>query len=116
VFEIRRQRRIGPKGEHEVAYGITSLSRGQAGAAQLLRHNRAHWGIENGLHYRRDVTLREDASRVRKGSAGQLMAILRNVIIYVLPASGKKSLPAAIRHYMCHPEKSIEILSTRIRK
>ncbi len=27
---------------------------------------RKHWGIENKLHYTRDVTLREDASRIRK--------------------------------------------------
>ena len=27
---------------------------------------REHWGIENKLHYTRDVTLREDASRIRK--------------------------------------------------
>lgn len=114
VFRVERERRIGAKVEVETVYGITSLAREQAGAARLLRLNRAHWGIENGLHYRRDVTLGEDASRIRKGSAGQVMSILRNLIIYLLPRSGKKSLPAAIRHYMCHPERAIEVMSSRI--
>jgi predicted transposase YbfD/YdcC len=114
VFQIRRERRIGSKVEVEVVYGITSLSRDQADAERLLRLNRDHWGIENGLHYRRDVTLCEDASRIRKGGAGQVMAILRNIIIYLLPRSGQKSLPAAIRHYMFHPEKTLEIMSSRI--
>ena len=70
--------------------------------------------IENGLHHRRDVTLREDASRIRKGNAGQVMAVLRNLILFVLPRDGKASLPAAIRYYMCHPQKALEVLSRRI--
>ena len=63
-----------------------------------------------------DATLREDASRVRRGAASQVMAALRNLVIYVRPQSGKASLAAATRYHMCHPEKSLELLSTRIRK
>jgi predicted transposase YbfD/YdcC len=114
VFRIERQRRIGTEVEVEVAYGITSLSRAKAGASRLLRLNRGHWGIENGLHYRRDVTLREDSSRIRKGNAAQLMAALRNIILFVLPRTGNKSLTAAIRHYMCHPERALALMSSRI--
>ena len=33
---------------------------------------RGHWGIENSLHWRMDVVLREDASRIRKGNAPPL--------------------------------------------
>jgi hypothetical protein len=29
----------------------------------LLQSNRGHWGVEIGLHFRRDVTLHEDAGR-----------------------------------------------------
>lgn len=114
VFQLKRERRIGSQVELEVVYGITSLARELAGAARLLRLNRGHWGIENGLHYRRDMTLGEDACRIRKGNAGQVMAILRNIIIHLLPRSGQKSLPAAIRHYMCHPAKTLEVMSSRI--
>ena len=116
VFRLQRERRTGEKVEVEVVFGITSLSRERAGAAKVLDAVRAHWGIENGLHGRRDGTLKEDASRVRKGSGPQVMAVLRNLIIYLCSFSGKASLAAATRHYMCHPEKSVELVSTPIRE
>jgi predicted transposase YbfD/YdcC len=68
----------------EVVYGITSLSRERADAARLLELARQHWGIENGSHYRRDVTLGEAPSRVRKGSAPEVLAGLRNTLIYLV--------------------------------
>ena len=114
VFRLQRERRTGEKVEVEVVFGITSLSRERAGAAKLLDAVRAHWGIENGLHGRRDGTLKEDASRVRKGSGPQVMAVLRNLIIYLCSFSGKASLAAATRRSMCHPEKSVELVSTPI--
>ena len=52
----------------EIEFGITSLSRKKAGPTQLLEIRRAHWGIETGLHYRRDVTLKEDAVRMTVGN------------------------------------------------
>jgi hypothetical protein len=39
-----------------LVYGLTSLSPSQASPERLLQLNRGHWGIENRLHYRRDVT------------------------------------------------------------
>ena len=54
----------------------------------MLELTRGHWGIENGLHGVRDGTLREDASRIRKGSATQVMAILRNIVIFVFKRLG----------------------------
>lgn len=64
VFEITRERyhcRTG-RTEQETVYGLTSYRPDQADAARLLELNRSHWGIENGLHYRRDVTLRAGQS------------------------------------------------------
>jgi predicted transposase YbfD/YdcC len=80
----------------ETVYGITSLSIEEADAARLLELTRDHWGIENGLHYQRDVTLGEDQSRVRKGSAPQVMAALRNSVLHVLDGTAD-SLAAAMR-------------------
>jgi hypothetical protein len=98
--------------ETEVVLGITSRSRERAGAKELLGLTRGHWGIENGLHGVRDGTLREDASRVRKGTATQTMAILRNIVIFLFKRLGHTNAAAATRHYVCHPEKSLEVLST----
>jgi predicted transposase YbfD/YdcC len=83
-FELTRQRTEKGKTTREVVYGITSLSRERADAQRLLELTRQHWGIENGSHYRRDVTLGEDQSRVRKGSAPQILAGLRNSILHLV--------------------------------
>jgi predicted transposase YbfD/YdcC len=82
-FELTRERTEKGKKTVEVVYGITSLSPKRADAERLLELTREHWGIENGLHYRRDVTLGEDQSRIRKGTAPQVMAALRNAVIHV---------------------------------
>jgi len=79
---LTRERTAKGKTTVEVVYGITSLSRERADAPRLLELTRGHWGIANGSHYRRDVTRGEDASRVRKGSAPQILAGLRNSIIH----------------------------------
>jgi predicted transposase YbfD/YdcC len=87
-FESTRQRTIKGETTVEVVYGITSLSRERADAENLLELTRTHWGIENGSHYRRDVTLGEDASRIRKGNAPQVMASLRNAVIHLAQEVG----------------------------
>ncbi len=94
--------------------GITSLASERAGAEALMGLTRGHWGIENGLHGVRDGTLREDASRIRKGAATQVMALLRNIVIFVFHRLGHKGAAAATRHYICHPEETLQILSTPI--
>jgi predicted transposase YbfD/YdcC len=114
VFRLTRERRTGEKIETEVVSGITSLPRHRAGAAAVLELTRDHWGIENGLHGVRDGTLREDSSRIRKGSATQVMAALRNVVIFLFHRLGHKSAAAATRHYVCHPEKAMKVVSTPI--
>ena len=109
---MTRERRTGEKVETEVVLGITSLPHERAGAKALLGRTRGHWGIENGLHGVRDGTLREDASRIRKGAATQTMAVLRNIVVFLFHRLGHKSAAAATRHYVCHPQKTLDILST----
>jgi predicted transposase YbfD/YdcC len=77
----------------QTVYGITSLSPRQARAARLLELVRAHWRIENRLHWRRDVTLHEDHCQVRKGVAPQVVAVLNNLVLalFDLPSSPQHS-------------------------
>lgn len=112
MFRLTRVRKTGPKVETEVVSGITSLPRERAGAKVLLGLTRGHWGIENGLHGVRDGTLREDASRIRRGAATETMAILRNIVVFLFKRLGHDNAAAATRHYVCHPEKTLAILST----
>jgi len=83
VFKLERRSTSLKTGEirEQVVYGITSLAREEITLDKLLHMTRFYWGIENGLHYRRDVTLREDYTRMTKGRAGQAMACLNNLIL-----------------------------------
>lgn len=68
----------------EVEFGITSLSRQKASAPRLLEIRRTHWSIESGLHYRRDVTLKEDATRMTVGNTGIIMASINNLVLALI--------------------------------
>jgi predicted transposase YbfD/YdcC len=78
-------------------YFITSVPRNVAGASELLRWVRGHWSIENRSHYVRDVTLGEDASRIRKGSGPEVMAAFRNAAIGFLRSTGVTCEPTTHR-------------------
>jgi len=94
---VVRERTEKGKTTVEVVHGITSLDPERADALRLLELTRGHWGIENGLHYRRDMTMGEDASRIRNGVAPQLMAAIRNSIIHVLSDVVSPNLASTIR-------------------
>ena len=94
----------------ELAYAITSLSPAQAGPQELLCLWRGHWEIENRLHYVRDVTMKEDASQVRSGSAPQVMAALRNTTLGLLRQTGATNIAAALRHYSYQPLETLALL------
>jgi hypothetical protein len=96
-FRLVRERTEKDKTTIETVHGIASLGPERADPVRLLELNREHWGIENKLHYKRDVTMGEDASRVRKGVAPQVMATLRNSVIHLLSDVAAPSLAAAMR-------------------
>jgi predicted transposase YbfD/YdcC len=80
-----------------VRFGVTSLPHELANAAQLLALVRQHWGIESGLHYRRDVTFMEDRCHTRMGAAAHLNATLNNTTITLLRHLQETNLAAARR-------------------
>jgi predicted transposase YbfD/YdcC len=110
VFRLKRERTVKGRTTEEVEYGISSLTRDQSDARRLLDLTRGHWAIENKLHYVRDVTLGEDACRVRKGSAPQVLAGLRNVVIHLLKRINVENHAAAIRHLAAKPLKAIRLI------
>jgi DDE family transposase len=77
--------------------GITSLI-AHTTPTQLAALVRGHQQIENRLHYVRDLTYGEDASRVRTGTAPRVMASLRNLAISALRQDGHTNIAAALRH------------------
>lgn len=76
---------------------ITSLDAREAAPAHLAGYVRGQWTIENKVHYVRDVTYREDASRVRTGSHPRIMATLRNLAIGLIRQAGYTKIAATIR-------------------
>ncbi len=97
VCRIQREVTRNGQTKVEVAYAVSSLWPHEAEPRRLLELNRGHWGIENRLHYVRDVTLGEDGSQVRTGSAPQVMAAMRNATIGLLRMAGAANIAAALR-------------------
>ena len=96
-----------PQGEGEVVretcYAVTSLTVTQASHAQLAAIIRGHWGIEDRLHWVRDLDFDEDRSQVRTASGPRIMASLRNLVITILRLAGATSIAAALRYHARRP-------------
>jgi len=109
VMKIEREVEQKGKKTRDVRYAITSLG-AHVGPEALLQYVRGHWRIENRLHWVRDVTMGEDASQVRKGSAPQVMAVLRNVVLGILRLMGVPNIAAAIREISWTSGQALRVL------
>jgi predicted transposase YbfD/YdcC len=96
----------------EVEFGITSLTREQVAPEQLLQIRRTHWGIETGLHYRRDVTLQEDATRMTVGNTGKIMASINNLVLALIRQAGFHNAAQARRWFAAHLSRAFALLTT----
>lgn len=94
----------------QVVYGLTSLTPQKASPRQLLALTRQYWGIESGLHYRRDVTLQEDATRLTIGNSGHNMAILNNLVIGLCCHHGFENLAKARRLFDAKIERALQLI------
>ncbi len=96
----------------ETEFGITSLDRTQTTALHLLKIRRAHWGIETGLHYRRDVTFKEDATRMTMCNMGKVMAFINNLVIALIRQSNFQNAAQARRYFAAHLSDAFSLLTT----
>lgn len=111
VAKIERTREIGEKVSTETAYIVTSLTAAEAGPDRLLELSRTHWGIENRLHYVRDVTFNEDRCRVRAGA--RALATIRNLVLYLIRSRGM-SVPEARENFREDRVHVIALVTGRI--
>jgi predicted transposase YbfD/YdcC len=114
VFKITRwsqEVKTGRRTEQTI-YGITSGSVEEFSAEELLRLTRNHWGIENGLHYRRDVTFKEDACRQTSKKGGRVLAVLNNLTIGILRKIGSENIAKARRYYNALIDKALSLIMT----
>ena len=59
---------------------------------------RAHWGIETGSDYCRDVTFKEDALRMTVGDTGKVVACIHNLVISLIKQAAHDNI-AQVRRY-----------------
>lgn len=109
-----RWRRGQPVGETkvEVTYYITSALPERAGARELLRWARGHWGIENRVHWVRDMDWDEDRSQVRTGAAPQVLAACRNLAQSLLRRQQCGNIAAALRTNAARPSCAVQLVLT----
>jgi predicted transposase YbfD/YdcC len=112
VFKVERRFTNLASGEveQEVRYGLTSLSRQKASPKRLLEIVRSEWGIENGLHYRRDVTFHEDDTRMTHKSVGRAMATINNLVASLLSIQGFRNFARARRSFDARPQQALAII------
>jgi predicted transposase YbfD/YdcC len=96
----------------EVVYLITSANYKDAPPRRLATWVQNHWGIENCLHWVRDVTFDEDRSQVRTGQAPRVMATCRNFAISILRIDGWDNIAAGCRHHARHPDHALTLVLT----
>jgi predicted transposase YbfD/YdcC len=98
------------KTSHDIEYGITSLTRQKASARRVLHVRRQHWLIETGLHYRRDVTFHEDATRMTQGTAGCIVAMVHNLVLGLIKRAGYHNAAQARRYFEGHIDQAFALL------
>ena len=110
AIQIVRRRKVKGKWSAETCYAVTSLRAIQATHAQLAAIIRGHWGIEDRLHWVRDMAFDEDRSQVRTASGPRIMASLRNLAITVLRLAGAASIAAARRYHARRPARPLRTI------
>ena len=100
------------KTSREIEFGITSLSRVKAPPAKVLQVRRKHWAVDTGLHYRRDVTFHEDATRMTIGASGRILATVHNLVIGLIKRAGYDNAAKARRYFDGHLDEAFYLLIT----
>jgi len=109
LVRIERTRVTAEKTSTEVHYYLSSLP---PDAPRLSAVIRAHWGVENNLHFVLDATMGEDDCRVRDRVAAENMAVMRRLALSLLtrPEAGKGSLKMKMREAGWDDDYRLELL------
>jgi predicted transposase YbfD/YdcC len=107
VFRLQRERTVKGKDSCEVCYGLTTLSMQRCLPERLLRYIRAHWKVENHLHWRRDALLGEDRCRVRCIPVMEMLAVLNTVVLSFMQVHQVSTVAKQLRRFVFHPEEAL---------
>lgn len=112
VFKLERRFtcQVFGKVHHEIQYGLTSLTHQETSPDRLLEIVCSEWGIENGLHYRRDVTFQENHTRMTHKPLARAMATINNLVISLLQNQGFHNLASARCTFDANPAKALTLI------
>lgn len=96
IIRVERTGRRGKEPYHEIAFFISSHV---APAEAFARIVRGHWQVENGLHWVKDVVLRDDACTTKAGYAPENLSLLRSLAITLYRLHGHYSITKALRRF-----------------
>ncbi|ABL03950.1 C-term transposase for IS2404 [Mycobacterium ulcerans Agy99] len=95
----------------EVVYAICSLPFEHARPTAIMTWMRQHCGIENSLHWIRDVTFDEDRHRAHTGNGAQVLATLRNTAINLHRLNGADNIAEACRITALTANRRLDLLN-----
>lgn len=94
VIRVESERQLKHKTEFSTRYYISDLTES---AFEFYQRIRGYWGVENKVHYVRDVTQGEDESRIRTKPLPQILAIARNLALNLYRDAGFENMAQAQR-------------------
>lgn len=115
VFQIQRIR-LDLEGnqlksnDSPLVAGITSLGSEKIDAEGLLKINRGHWGIENSVHWVRDVTCNEDHSQIRRNKGAIILSTLHDVVMNLIRLTGVKEIAKSMRAFSRRTNRVLRFL------
>ncbi len=110
MCKLERTTWRGDRKTVEIQYAITSLAAPRFTAASILPKWVGHWGIENRLHWLRDVVWGEDHCGVRTGHGPQNLAAFRNAALTLLRLAGFKEILPTLRLFAYQPRELLKFL------
>lgn len=113
IVMVVRVRHLWNKTTRDVQFYLSSLP---CNAVEIGRAIRAHWGIENQLHWVLDVTFGEDASRIRTKNSPENFALLRRMAVSLLnqETSSKRSLRQKAKRAAMDSNYMLQVLATAL--
>ena len=94
IIHLKRERKTKKEITITHSYYLSSLT---VNAKEFAEGIRRHWGIENRLHYVKDVSFKEDASKIRSGHAPAVLSLIRNLVLNVARLRGENRIKKFIR-------------------
>jgi hypothetical protein len=83
---------------------------------QLAAIIRGRRGIEDRLHWVRDMDFDEDRSQIRTASGPQIMASLCNLVVTILRLAGAASIAAALRYHARRPGRPLQTIMRCVKR